>query len=38
MLKVEAINSYSAALTIIGWFAGLAYYNWFASHTVHVPL
>lgn len=35
-LSIEAINTKSAKYTIVGWFAGLAYYNWFASHPVHV--
>ncbi|HUZ33694.1 MAG TPA: hypothetical protein VMV19_16560 [Xanthobacteraceae bacterium] len=28
---VDWINGHNSRLTIIGWFAGLAYYNWFAS-------
>jgi hypothetical protein len=25
-------------MTIVGWFTGLAYYNWFSSTGVHLPI
>jgi hypothetical protein len=34
---VDWINAHNSRLTIIGWFAGLAYYNWFASNGVTMP-
>jgi hypothetical protein len=36
-MTVEAINSKAARMTIIGWLAGLAYYNWFAHSPPAVP-
>lgn len=38
ILDVERINTYSASMTIIGWLAGLAYYNWLSSDPISVPL
>lgn len=35
-LTIEQINTKAATYTIVGWFAGLAYYNWFAKSPVHV--
>ena len=37
-MSIDSINAYASKMTILGWFAGLAYYNWFASHTLHVPI
>lgn len=37
-LSVEQINTKTAKFTIFGWFAGLAYFNWFSSTAVHVSL
>lgn len=37
-LSVEQINTKAAKFTILGWFAGLAYFNWFSSTAVHVSL
>jgi hypothetical protein len=37
-MSIEAINAYASKMTILGWFIGLAYYNWFAHRTVHVPI
>lgn len=36
--NIELINTYAAKWTIGGWFIGLAYYNWFTSSPIHVPL
>ena len=38
MVNIETANTYAAKWTIGGWFVGLAYYNWFASHPPHVSL
>lgn len=35
-LSIDAVNTKAAKNTIFGWLAGLAYYNWFASASVHV--
>lgn len=35
-LSIETINTKAAKYTIFGWFAGLAYFNWFASAPLHV--
>jgi large-conductance mechanosensitive channel len=35
-LSVEQINTKASKFTIAGWFAGLAYFNWFSSTAVHV--
>jgi hypothetical protein len=32
-MSIERINTKSARNTAIGWFAGLAYFNWFASDS-----
>jgi hypothetical protein len=32
-MSIEGINTKSARNTAIGWFAGLAYFNWFASDS-----
>ena len=37
-LPVEQINTKAAKFTIVGWFVGLAYFNWFSSTAVHVSL
>jgi hypothetical protein len=37
-VSIETVNTYAAKWTIGGWFAGLAYYNWFSSTAAHVPL
>jgi hypothetical protein len=34
---INVINTYAAKHTIVGWFVGLAYYNWFASAPYHAP-
>jgi hypothetical protein len=34
---IDWINAQNSKLTIIGWFAGLAYYNWFAHDGVVMP-
>jgi hypothetical protein len=31
--KIDKVNTVAATHTIIGWFAGLAYFNWFASNA-----
>lgn len=33
---IEKINAKAAKYTIVGWFAGLVYFNWFSSAPVHV--
>jgi len=35
-ISIDAINTKAATYTIVGWFAGLAYFNWFASAPQHV--
>lgn len=35
-LSIENTNTKAAKYTIVGWLAGLAYFNWFASESVHV--
>ncbi|MBB3063958.1 hypothetical protein [Limibacillus halophilus] len=37
-MDIERINSSSAGLAIIGWFAGLSYYNWLASDPTSMPI
>ncbi|RVP57114.1 hypothetical protein CN071_27830 [Sinorhizobium meliloti] len=37
-MNIDNINGKAAKMTIIGWFAGLAYYNWFSSTPIDVPL
>jgi hypothetical protein len=37
-LTIERINTKAARNSIIGWFIGLAYFNWFSSTPVHVSL
>lgn len=36
-MDVDSVNSKAAKMTIVGWFAGLAYYNWFSSAAAHLP-
>jgi len=35
-MDVDAVNTFAAKFTILGWFAGLAYSNWFASKPSHI--
>ena len=37
-VSIETVNTYAAKWTVGGWFIGLAYYNWFSSAPIHVPL
>lgn len=37
-MDIERINTYSSKHTIVGWFVGLAYYNWFSSSAEPVSL
>lgn len=37
-MTVDEINTSSSKLVILGWFAGLAYYNWFATAPIPVPI
>jgi len=37
-MSIEVANTYAAKWTIGGWFIGLAYYNWFSSAPIHVPM
>ena len=37
-MDIERINATSSKMTIMGWFAGLGYYNWFASDPISVPI
>ncbi|MDP7028710.1 MAG: hypothetical protein QF733_00645 [Phycisphaerales bacterium] len=34
---VVRANTCSSQTSILGWFAGLAYYNWFAGDPISVP-
>lgn len=36
-MDVDGVNTKAAKMTIVGWFAGLAYYNWFSSTAFHLP-
>ncbi|HEX8663362.1 MAG TPA: hypothetical protein VF744_04970 [Beijerinckiaceae bacterium] len=36
-MTIDRVNTISSKLTILGWFAGLAYYNWFSSAPISVP-
>ncbi|MCF1484600.1 MULTISPECIES: hypothetical protein [Rhizobium/Agrobacterium group] len=36
ILDVDSVNTKAAKMTIVGWFAGMAYYNWFSSTAVHL--
>lgn len=37
-MEIERIGTQASKMTIIAWFAGLAYYNWFASTPISAPL
>ncbi|PYG24703.1 hypothetical protein [Pelagimonas varians] len=37
-MDIDRINTYSSKMIITAWFAGLAYYNWFASDPISVPI
>lgn len=37
-MNVDSVNGKAAKMTIAGWFAGLAYYSWFSSTAVHLPI
>jgi hypothetical protein len=37
-MSVDAVNASAAKACILGWFIGLAYYNWFAHQPPHVAL
>jgi len=37
-MNIDLVNTYAARHTIIGWFVGLAYFNWFAHQPPTVPL
>jgi hypothetical protein len=37
-MEIERINTQASKLAIFAWFAGLAYYNWFSSTPISVPL
>lgn len=37
-MEIERINSQASKMAIFAWFAGLAYYNWFASQPISVPI
>jgi hypothetical protein len=36
-MTVDQINSENSKLVIVGWFIGLAYYNWFSSDALPLP-
>jgi hypothetical protein len=36
--SIEMVNTYAAKWSIGGWFAGLAYYNWFSNDAPHASL
>ncbi len=37
-MDVNTVNNYAAKWTVSGWFIGLAYYTWFATKVIHLPL
>ncbi len=37
-MTIDTINDKASKMVIFGWFCGLAYYNWFSSSPIHVPL
>ena len=37
-LSIDAINFAVAKWTVLGWFSGLAYFNWFSSASEHLSL
>ena len=37
-MNIERINVQASKMTILGWFSGLAYYNWFASTPITAPI
>lgn len=38
ILDIDSVNNKTAKMTIVGWFAGLAYYNWFSSTASALPI
>jgi hypothetical protein len=37
-MDFERINTSASKMTMVGWLAGLGYYNWFASDPISVPI
>ena len=37
-MRIEDVNSYASYWTMLGWFLGLVYFNWFSDLAFHVPL
>jgi hypothetical protein len=37
-LSTEQVNTKAARYSVVGWFIGLAYFNWFSSTAAHVSL
>ena len=37
-MDIERINTSASKMTIIGWLAGLGYFNWFATDPISVPI
>lgn len=35
-MNIDAINTSASKATIVGWFAGLSYFGWWASDAVQV--
>jgi hypothetical protein len=37
-MDIERINTSASKMTILGWLAGLGYFNWFATDAISVPI
>ncbi|HEY8381854.1 MAG TPA: hypothetical protein VIL09_06875 [Microvirga sp.] len=37
-MTIDRVNEKASRMVIFGWLAGLAYYNWFSSSPITVPL
>ena len=36
-MDIDRVNDLASKQVILGWFAGLAYYNWFTGSPISVP-
>lgn len=37
-MDIDRVNTYASVNTIVGWFLGLAYYNWIPYQPPHLPI